>query len=82
MKGKNMNNTVFMILVLCTFLVCALAVFALFAIGFLIGYKLEDRRFLKNKHKDEKADSAEEKKLKKEWKKFLEYDGSTPIKYE
>ena len=82
MKGKYMNNTAFIILIICTFLVCALAIFSLFAIGFLIGYKSEDRRHTKSKIITQKAESAEEKKFKKEWKSFLEYDGSSPIKYE
>ena len=76
-----MNTSVFIILVIVTFLVCLLAVFALFAIGFLLGYKLEDRRLSKGKAKITCEDSEEEKKLKKEWKNFLEYDGTTPQNY-
>lgn len=58
-----------------------LMTFALFVIGFLLGYKKEDRKILEKKHQDknnEALESDREKKAKKEWKKFLEYDGSAP----
>lgn len=75
-----MNNTSFMILVIVCFLTFVLSIFSLFAIGFLIGYKAEDLREKRkiqfnNKQSEE---SIEEKKAKKEWKSFLEYDGSAP----
>ena len=58
-----------------------LLIFALFVIGFLIGYRHEEKRISnKNCNKDEKEafESDEEKKAKEEWKKFLKYDGSAP----
>ena len=48
---------------------------------FFIGYKYEDREIkLKKENIDTKeiVESDKEKKAKKEWRKFLEYDGSTP----
>ena len=58
-----------------------LMAFAVFAIGFLFGYKSEDNRiFKKNKRLEysEMQENDKEIKAKKEWKKFLEYDGSAP----
>ena len=66
-------------------LIFILMAFAVFAIGFLIGYKSEDNRILKRKQQieiKEIKESDKEKKAKKDWKKFLEYDGSVPIGYE
>jgi len=60
----------------------ALMAFAVFVIGFLLGYKGEDKRALKRMQQTsnkETRESDQEKKAKKEWKKFLEYDGSSPI---
>ena len=65
-----------MIIVMMTFLLMASG---LVAIGFFIGYKTENRKILKkrlelnNKNYEE---NEKERKAKKEWKKFLEYDGS------
>lgn len=59
-----------------------LMAFAVFSIGFLIGYKSEDNRILKRKQLAEIKESDKEKKAKKDWKKFLEYDGSVPIGHE
>ena len=59
-----------------------LTAFAVFSIGFLIGYKSEDNRILKRKQLAEIKESDKEKKAKKDWKKFLEYDGSVPIGHE
>ncbi len=59
----------------------ALMAFGVFVIGFLVGYKSEDKRILKRKKQKEITEvqeSEKERKTKKEWKKFLEYDGSTP----
>ncbi len=59
----------------------ALMAFGVFAIGFVIGYKREEHILLKRKKQNEKTkpqESDKEKRAKKEWKKFLEYDGSTP----
>lgn len=59
----------------------ALMAFGVFVIGFLIGYKREDKRLSNTKHQKkiiEEKESEKERKAKKEWKKFLEYDGSTP----
>ena len=64
MKGKiYMNNTIFMIFTIVGFLVCALVIFALFAIGFLIGYKQEDHRLAKNRSKESVIESEKEKAL-------------------
>lgn len=52
-----------------------------FAVGFFIGYKSEDKKILKKKQQKEMIktyESEKEIKAKKEWKKFLEYDGSAP----
>lgn len=66
-----------MILITITFILMAVA---FFAIGYFIGYKCEDRKLLKRKQgeDDKYEESDQEKKAKKEWKKFLEYDGSAP----
>lgn len=58
----------------------ALMAFGVFAIGFFVGYKSEDKKILKGKAKEiiETQESEKEIKAKKEWKKFLEYDGSAP----
>lgn len=76
-----MDNTIFAILIIATFLAFALMIFGLFAIGFLIGYKIENLRVKKRiQHNVKKItdESREEKKAKKEWRKFLAYDGSVP----
>ena len=63
-------------------LICLIS-FSLFAIGFLIGYKIEDKRLLKKKQNIENNElSKEQKRQQKEWKNFLEYDGSVPYKNE
>ena len=77
-----MDNTIFMIWVTVAFLLCGLILFALFTICFLIGYKTEDRRRGKTNNKIANDNSDEENKFKKEWKNFLEYDGSAPNNYE
>lgn len=76
-----MNNTVVICVCVSALTVLLLLVFALFAIGFLIGYKFEDNKILKKSlNFDENIiyESDEEKKIKKDWKNFLNYDGSTP----
>ena len=75
-----MNNSIIFtaILIIINF---ALVAVAIFGIGFFIGYKYEDRKIkLKKENIDTKeiVESDKEKKAKKEWRKFLEYDGSTP----
>ena len=58
-----------------------LMVFAVFMIGFLIGYKTEDMRIKTKKYNVDNKTSNEnknEEKAKKDWKRFLEYDGSMP----
>lgn len=73
------NSVVFMaIAVIINFLLVAIAIFG---IGFFVGYKIEDKKTkkkIKNSEVKEIEESENEKKIKKEWKKFLEYDGSTP----
>lgn len=73
----------FVVLNILVYLIVAFALMALgvFVIGFLIGYKSEDKKILKRKQQKEITEAQEsekEIKAKKEWKKFLEYDGSTP----
>lgn len=59
----------------CFVLIC----FAVFAIGFIIGYKYEEKRIIKKTIRIVDSDikeSEEEKRAKREWKNFLKYDGS------
>ncbi len=80
-----MNNLISIYITIFIVLVFILMTFAVFAIGFLIGYKSEDNRILKRKQQTaikEIIESDKEKKAKKDWKKFLEYDGSVPIGHE
>ncbi len=73
-----MNNLVIVCASLCALMVFALLIFSLFAIGFLIGYYFEEKRFSKRKNeKNSFVESEEDKKAKREWKKFISYDGST-----
>lgn len=72
-------NTVVICAIICTFLAFLLLVFALFAIGFLFGYRFEEKRISKKMYTvDGIYESDEEKKAKREWKNFLKYDGSAP----
>ncbi len=72
-----MNDFVSMCALLCTLVVGVLLIFSLFAIGFLIGYFCEDKRLSKrSKEKIDFEESEEDKKMKREWKNFLSYDGS------
>lgn len=73
-----MSNSIIICMTIFIVLVFMLLSFAVFAIGFLIGYKSEDNRILKRKQQAEIKESDKEKKAKKDWKKFLEYDGTTP----
>lgn len=76
-----MNNYIMFYTIIQIMLTFVLIGFAVFMIGFLIGYKNEDKKFLKKKNLSETTEiieSDKEKKAKKEWKKFLEYDGSAP----
>ena len=52
--------------------------FAVFAIGFLMGYKKEDKRIKTKNRNMDFGDEIKEEKAKKDWKRFLEYDGSIP----
>ncbi len=75
-----MNNSIIFtaILIIINF---ALVAIAIFGIGFFIGHKYEDRKIRQKKENidtKEIVESDKEKKAKKEWRKFLEYDGSTP----
>ena len=58
-----------------------LMAFAVFAIGFLIGYKKEDKKIWLKERQNEIKESDKEKKAKKDWKNFLNYDGSSPIDF-
>lgn len=76
-----MDNFIIFNMIFFVIVAYVLMAFAVFAIGFLMGYKSEDRKILKRKQQiqDNKIqESDKEKRAKKEWKKFLEYDGSTP----
>lgn len=73
----------FIVLNIVIYLIVAFALMGLgvFAVGFFIGYKSEDKKILKKKKQKEMTktyESEKEIKAKKEWKKFLEYDGSAP----
>lgn len=72
MDNWNFYMTIFIALIF------VFVAFAVFAIGFLLGYKSEDNQIMKRKQQSEIQESDKEKKAKKEWKKFLEYDGTTP----
>lgn len=70
---------------LCMMFFCTIALvlmtFAVFMIGFLIGYKREDKCIKTKKYNIENKNLNEdikEEKAKKDWKRFLEYDGSMP----
>ena len=77
-----MDKLILIYLTIFIVLIFMLMAFAVFSIGFLIGYKSEDNRMLKRKQLAEIKESDKEKKAKKDWKKFLEYDGSVPIGHE
>lgn len=73
-----MSNIVIICMVISVFFSFLLIAFAVFAIGFLIGYKHEEKRILKKsqqKSDNEIHESEEEKKAKRDWKNFLKYDG-------
>ncbi|MBR6502282.1 MAG: hypothetical protein IKT42_02460 [Clostridia bacterium] len=72
-----MNNLV-VITALFSVLIFLLALFSIFAIGFLVGFKIEDKKLRREKSSPDLKESEKEKKAKKEWRKFLEYDGSAP----
>lgn len=76
-----MDNFVVLNMIFLIAIAFMLMAFAVFAMGFLIGYKMEDKRSSKRKQgadNNKYEESDQEKKAKKEWKKFLEYDGSAP----
>ena len=52
--------------------------FGVFSMGFLIGYKNEENKSFIKKQDKIAIETDKEKKAKKDWKKFLEYDGSMP----
>lgn len=77
-----MNNLITIYMTIFIVLIFLMIAFAVFAIGFLIGYKSEDNRILKRNQQleiKEIKESEREKKSKKDWKRFLEYDGSVPV---
>ncbi len=77
-----MNNLITIYMTIFLVLIFMLMAFAVFAIGFLIGYKSEDNRILKRNQQTkikEKQENDRENKSQKEWKRFLEYDGSVPV---
>lgn len=79
-----MNNLVVIYMTIFIIVAICLMAFAIFALGFLVGYKREEKKILKRKQQydsKEYKNDEKEKKTKKEWKKFLEYDGSVPEGY-
>ena len=76
-----MENFMFLIFIFMVIMALVLMTFAVFAIGFLFGYKSEDKKLSKRKEPNENSttqESDKEKRAKKDWKNFLEYDGSAP----
>lgn len=76
-----MENIVVICAVMSAFFALLLIAFAVFVIGFLMGYRREDKQILKKSQHNgdcENQESEEEKKAKREWKNFLKYDGTTP----
>lgn len=74
-----MENIEVICSVMSMFFGLVLICFAVFAIGFLIGYKYEEKRIFKKTVRTDGYDiqeSEEEKRAKREWKNFLKYDGS------
>ena len=67
-----------MFFIMIIFVLIALGVFS---IGFWIGFRVENKKIIKRRQEqcnNQYEESEKEIKAKKEWKKFLEYDGSTP----
>ena len=74
-----MSNFTFFCMMFFCVIALMLMVFGVFAVGFLFGYKIEDKRLKARKHHSEnKEETIKEEKVKKDWKNFLEYDGSAP----
>ena len=76
-----METFIVLNIIIYLFFAFALMALGVFAVGFFIGYKSEDKKILKKKRQKELTktyESDKEIKAKKEWKKFLEYDGSAP----
>ena len=75
-----MDNFIVLNMIIFIAIAFLLMAFAVFTIGFLIGYRMEDKKILKRKEADNNRceESEKERNAKKEWKKFLEYDGSAP----
>ena len=77
-----MENLAVVGMILIGFFSFCLIAFAVFIIGFFIGFKAEGKRILKKTHQNENDTDKLHKNSKNEWKNFLEYDGSVPYKYE
>ncbi len=74
-----MDSFIVLNMILVIIVVVILMAIAFFAIGCFIGYKWEDRKILKRNQGEritKYEESEQEKKAKKDWKNFLEYDGS------
>ncbi len=69
-----MENIIILLGAFMWVLALMLIAFGIFAVGFLIGYKRENKKILKNNLY--KSNNEKEEKQKKKWKEFLEYDGS------
>ena len=76
-----MNNYMVICIAIITMIAVGFMVIGVFAIGFFIGYKNEEAKIIKANRQNALKNIKEsdmEQKAKKEWKKFLEYDGSVP----
>ncbi len=71
-----------LLVIVIVLLIMALSI-GVFAVGFFIGYTREDKRLYKKATQGENeqnlAQKAREEKAKREWQRFLNYDGSSNI---
>ncbi len=77
-----MSDTAIVVTVLAAAIEFVLMSFAIFCIGFFVGFKREQNKILQKQFKKSdicKQESEEEQKAKKEWKKFISYDGSSDL---
>ncbi len=75
-----MTDTAIVVAALTAAIELIIMAIAIFCIGFFIGFKREDDKIVQdNKTKKDISlqESEDEQKAKKEWKKFLNYDGSS-----
>ncbi len=74
-----MNNTEIILAATAVIVQLGFLALAIFCIGFFVGFKREEKKFMeKDAFKPLKTEeNTQEEKAKKEWKRFLSYDGST-----